>query len=283
MIAATEPSPAGPGVQAVLNAAPRVLRTLGRARRSSPRRRSCRPPASGTPTAAGRDDGGARRAPQTPGHLEWCAALTRALPWLKVVVIVRDPRAVVASRLEAPWRPQRRDSYALATEKWRLDQDMIAGVLGSLGKDRCLELHYEQMVADPDGTRSAIAQLLEIDRASMLRTPDPAELYFPWEESWKSRAVGEITVDRVHAWKKKLPPRVARRIEAICRTEMIRAGYPTELSPLGARVVRLAMSRERTSLASWPCGAIGAHERSSSAPRCSNRLRGVVASAHAGS
>jgi hypothetical protein len=186
---------------------------------------------------------------KTPGHLQWCLALARVSPWLKVVAAVRDPRAVVASRLEAPWRPQRRDWYALAAEKWKLDQEVIAKAVDDLGPERCLVLHYERVVADPDWARTAIAGLLGLEGgAEPQKSPNPGELYFPWEEFWKARAVGEITTDRVRAWEKKLPRRKARRIEALCRDGMIRFGYPTELGPLRARVERVTLS-PRTNIA----------------------------------
>jgi hypothetical protein len=178
---------------------------------------------------------------KTPGHLQWCLAIANASPSLRVIAAVRDPRAVVASRLEAPWRPQRNDWYALAAEKWVQDQQVVARAVDGLGPDRCLVLHYERVVADPDWARSSIAGLLGLEAGPTDRTPSAGELYFPWEEHWKQRAVGEITTDRVRAWEQKLPRRQAIRIEAICRQGMERFGYPTQLGRARAWLSRASL------------------------------------------
>lgn len=173
--------------------------------------------------------GGARiYGEKTPPHLAWWGPLARGLPSLKIIAVVRDPRAVVASWLDTPWMPPRRDGYVLVAERWRLDQWVIARALETLGPDRCLLLRYEDVVVDPDRARAAIAALIGVEGGGPVRTPDAGELYLPWE-TVKSRSVGEITADRVRAWEERLPPGHARRVEAVCRRAMLRFGYPTDL------------------------------------------------------
>jgi hypothetical protein len=178
---------------------------------------------------------------KTPPHLSWWGPLSRGLPSLKLIAIVRDPRAVVASWLDTPWMPPRRDGYVLVAERWRLDQREIARAADALGPKRCLLLRYEDVVVDPDRTRSAIATVIGAEGAEPVHTPDASELYLPWE-TVKSRSVGEITADRVRAWEERLPSGHARRIEAICRTGMRRFGYPTALGAAGAAAVQATLS-----------------------------------------
>ena len=45
---------------------------------------------------------------KTPNHLVWWRPISEASPTISFVVVVRDPRAVVASNLAMPWREDRR-------------------------------------------------------------------------------------------------------------------------------------------------------------------------------
>ena len=102
---------------------------------------------------------------KTPDHLLWWRPITRAAPWMRFVLVVRDPRAVVASSLSVPWRdnPELRewdeDVYLAMAQRWAIDQQRGAAMAAELGP-RCLPLRYEDVVADPDGARSAISAFL---------------------------------------------------------------------------------------------------------------------------
>lgn len=178
---------------------------------------------------------------KTPPHLLWWAPLARALPALKIIAVVRDPRAVVASWLDTPWMPTRLDGYVLVAERWRLDQGVIARAAEALGPERCLLLRYEDIVVDPDRARGAIATLIGAEGGTPVRTPEADELYLPWE-TVKSRAVGEITAERISAWEERLPPALARRVEAVCRRAMVRFGYPTSQGALRSVAVQASFN-----------------------------------------
>lgn len=171
---------------------------------------------------------------KTPNHLLWWRPLSRALPHLRVVAIVRDPRGVVASYASMPFGM---DVHAALAEAWVRDQRHVLAARRDLGAERCLVLRYEDVVAEPDLARDRLKELL--GRAS---TPDGAEpaaprpveadrLFMPWE-TWKASAAGPIVRTRVDAWRDELLPKEAARIAWICRREMRTFGY--EPDPRGA-------------------------------------------------
>lgn len=90
------------------------------------------------------------RGEKTPEHLMWWRPLVRALPGLKIVAVVRDPRAVAASHLEVPWGIR---SHVVLAEQWSFDQRQVMAARATLGRRRCLVLHYE----DASPTRTALA------------------------------------------------------------------------------------------------------------------------------
>ena len=165
---------------------------------------------------------------KTPTHLPWWKPLTGAMPRLRVIAVVRDPRAVVASTLELPWGPKRSEGFAVVAQRWLCDQRQVARAGETLAPDRFLLLRYEDVVADPDGARRRIAELIgvAVDGAAQ---PLASDILLP-RESWKSRAVERVTEERVRAWEGTLTDRQVQRIEAICHPEMSRFGYDSRFT-----------------------------------------------------
>jgi len=181
---------------------------------------------------------------KTPGHLVWWRPLSQAAPWMRFVVVVRDPRAVVGSSLEMPWRsdptlPAWGDRMHLVfAALWSFFQGQVPLMQSRLGPDRCLVLRYEDVVVAPDATRARLAAFLgrPVGREP---TPAPAGIVLPWE-SWKAGALGPVGEDRVTAWHEQLAPDRAAEIAALCRTGMRRFGYGDGRPSATEAAVRLA-------------------------------------------
>lgn len=152
---------------------------------------------------------------KTPSHLAWWPYLTAAFPALKVVGVVRDPRAVVASNLAVPWGMSR---PAVLAERWRVDQRDLREAAAALG-DRLSILRYEEVVSDPLAAQRTLATFLGTSGPTGLPgTPVPVE-------PWKSAAFGTITENRVDGWRRVLTPRQAAQVSAVAGKEMARHGY----------------------------------------------------------
>jgi hypothetical protein len=175
---------------------------------------------------------------KTPDHLLWWRPLAKALPELKVVTVVRDPRAVVNSYRAMPFGM---DSTAAIAERWSADQEQVEAMHRVLGPDRWLALRYEHVVEDPEGARCGLARFLEIgDSGGDAREEvgDPT-LHMPWE-TWKAAASGPIVKDRAEAWRAELTNREVADITAICRPNMSRLGYLEDPSDRRVSRVRVA-------------------------------------------
>jgi glycosyltransferase involved in cell wall biosynthesis len=174
--------------------------------------------------------GGARvLGEKTPGHLWWWPAIAEAAPHVQFVLTVRDPRAVVASILSMPWAKEGelaqwgdKAHLSLAT-RWAFDQEVAAAMIDAVGPSRCVVLRYEDVVARPETARHGIARLIGLgEDVSYQKAPD--DLVLPWE-SWKLRALDEVTTDRVSTWGEDLGTARADEVAAICRAGMVRFGY----------------------------------------------------------
>jgi Sulfotransferase family len=166
---------------------------------------------------------------KTPSHLRWWRQLTSGMPELRLVAVVRDPRAVVASYFDA-WGPR---PAAVLAERWALDQREVAAAWRALGDERCLVLRYEDVVRDPDAARQSLASLLGVP-VRVGRTPGPLAL--AWE-TWKARASGPVTADGIDRWRSVLPGAIADEVAAVARREMEAYGYRAaeRTAPVGAR------------------------------------------------
>jgi hypothetical protein len=167
---------------------------------------------------------------KTPKHLYWWLPLTRAVPDLKLVAVVRDPRAVVASSLRVSWG--RRSLIRLA-ERWASDQREVARATAILGPSRFLVLRYEDVVVDPASAYRALGGFLHMSQGRSNHRGQANQevrslLFVPRERTWKGRAADPITPDRLEAWRSFLSPKEAAIVGAICQRGMRRFGYRSE-------------------------------------------------------
>jgi Sulfotransferase family len=166
---------------------------------------------------------------KTPGHLWWWRPISVAAPWMRFVVVVRDPRAVVASLLAMPWEAgvdhqawAGRLHLALAG-KWAFDQEVASALLAELAPSRALLLRYEDVVSDPPAARSAIARLLGRSGTEQIQQA-PSSMVHPWEH-WKKRAMQDVVSERVDGWQTELGERRAAEVAWICRKGIAHFGY----------------------------------------------------------
>jgi hypothetical protein len=205
---------------------------------------------------------------KTPGHVSWLARLRDLRPDLLVVGVVRDPRAVVASRRAVAWGGS--SVYVLAT-RW-LDAQRHLAEHAAACPDRTIVLRYEDVVSDPDRARRSIADLVGAVPDAERPVAPAARFGLPWED-WKQRASEPITDDRTEQWREELSGDQVARIGAICAPMLDRFGYSaartTRATPwFGRRAARArrdrrraeeAIRREREVIAHADLGAPEAH------------------------
>ncbi|MEU6407380.1 sulfotransferase [Microbispora sp. NPDC046933] len=161
---------------------------------------------------------------KTPEHLLWWRAMTSADPALKIVGVVRDPRAVAASHRAVPWGI--RDPGELA-EEWVFDQRSLRAARHRLGPRRCLVVRYEDLVAGPAASRARLADFLGVPPASASEAAEERPLppiVHPWEW-WKARALEPVTTERRDLWRTVLTPAEAALVTEVAAPEMAAFGY----------------------------------------------------------
>jgi len=167
-------------------------------------------------------DEGAIIGEKTPIHLQWWRPITRALPELRLVAVVRDPRSVAAS-----YRQVWNGSHLSVAARWNSDQTTLAAAQQELG-ERLLLLKYEDVVADPGKTQESLGAFLGVSDRDRAYAPSvsPQKITVA-SEWWKSRVFEPVTQARVTAWQDTLTPKQADQVLAVCRPSAPLFGYPT--------------------------------------------------------
>ena len=165
---------------------------------------------------------------KTPGHLNWVVRLAELRPELRVVGVVRDPRAVAASLNETPWG---RAPIELQARRWLDAHTEMARIADRLG-DRAIVVRYEDVVGAPDAARSAIGELLEVRPGGTEAVAAPLAL--DWEH-WKAGVERPVTDDRVDRWRETLDDWDAAKLGAICEPVLARFGYTDAVPRAGRR------------------------------------------------
>ena len=162
---------------------------------------------------------------KTPPYVYAVDELLAVWPDARIVVLVRDARAVAHSIVRLPFGPN--NPYAAAG--W-----WARGIRAGLEADRrhpeqVLTVRYEDLVAEPEATVRRVcdhvrlgynSEMLAIERAAPGKiVPEQAEWY-----SGVSKPISAAAGDR---WRTEMPPEDQRLVAAVAGPELRELGYET--------------------------------------------------------
>lgn len=164
-------------------------------------------------------------ADKDPRLLEFGRELHAAFPDSHMVHIVRDPRAVLASKMKAEWSRSRH--WILNAMVGRLQMDIGDAAGRRRFGWRYHVVRYEDLVRDPRRELTRLCHELDIDfdEQMLAYTGRASRLMSPEEAAWKSETTESLMPDRVDAWTRDLSRRRVRFTEAVMRRWMKRYGY----------------------------------------------------------
>ncbi|MBV9463567.1 MAG: sulfotransferase [Verrucomicrobiae bacterium] len=160
---------------------------------------------------------------------EFAEPLVRALPGGRVIHVVRDPRAVCASKnvrdAKYPWLFMIRHWRKNVLMAWRAQQRADPSQL---------VLRYEDVVRDPEASARAICSFLKIDFDPKMI--EAAEFRDGSGQTWNGNSSYQERITTFDAglaekWRRVLKPEELRLIEALCAPEMAAFGYELESAP----------------------------------------------------
>ncbi len=159
-------------------------------------------------------------------------AFLRAFPGGRVILVRRDPRAVLASNLGMARHDPSQVAHPLSVLRHWRKQEAIAALLAT--DPRVSVLSYEGLVRDPAGVTSAVCGFLGVDDDGAMSDParlrDASGNAFVANSSFETGAAG-VAPEMAERWRTRLPHERVRMTEAVCGLEMAAAGLELTGSP----------------------------------------------------
>lgn len=179
---------------------------------------------------------------KTPLHVFYLNVLVKMFPSMRAIHIVRDPRDVASSLMEAPFTPVG-DPVSFAFEWNRTiraaDESKGEGV-------RIVTIRYEDLVRYPEATLQRICKSLGLAfESDMLAFHEVAGSYAP-KQSWMKGVGQPLNESSVGRWRGNIGKGDVALIEAITKDGMTTFGYERVTGALSLRKVgRIARRLER--------------------------------------
>lgn len=186
--------------------------------------------------------GATRVGEKSPVHTHYVGSLSESFPDAKFIHMVRDPRAVVLSRIKAGFGSNLVEPNV---HRWRRAAEMHRDHAERLGSDRYLLVHYEQLVSDQRETLGRVCEFLGIELTdAMLEHHKRGDKGFPERSrEWMENTTKPVFTSSIEKWKSELKPTHAAMIDAALGEHVGAMGY----EPSGASVsmvgLRLTLSR----------------------------------------
>ena len=167
--------------------------------------------------------GAARFGEKTPPNVRYLDDLIAIFPRARIVHIVRDPRAAVASALRMPWYPKEVVTNSL---KWYLDVQ-AAQLFAERHPDLIYEVRYEDLVREPRRELERICEFVgESFDERMLQYHEGADQVVSMQhEPWSKGITAPLYQERLASWERELSPHQVYVIDRITGAVRERAGY----------------------------------------------------------
>ena len=162
---------------------------------------------------------------KTPAHDSYVDVLLRWYPQARIIWMFRDPRAVTASLLNAPWASQYTEVHA---KKWRntmgfFDQQWAEDMRVKL-------VQYEMLVTNPEFELRQVCRFIgEEYNSAMLfdrsKVSSPISSNSDWGKARQEAAIQPITNASLEKWRTSLSPTQIALVEHITWHGMLKHGY----------------------------------------------------------
>jgi hypothetical protein len=169
--------------------------------------------------------GKSRWGDKTPLYVRFIPMLADLFPEARFVHVIRDGRAVALSYMSIPWGPS---TVWQAAAKWRADVTAGRRAGDSLGRDRYIEVRYEDLVSDPQLELRKICDFsaLEFDEAMLTYHEDALRrLQCGPDATDFHRSAAAPPTAGLRDWRSQMPAADVEAFEAVAGAELAQLGY----------------------------------------------------------
>lgn len=161
---------------------------------------------------------------KTPGHYRHVSTLLDWYPDCRILFLLRDPRAVVASNIRAPFAP----SFAwFSARRW---SEVISVYQAHKHDPRVELLRYEDFVANPDVVLNDLAKQYGRDELKGSKRVAPVAPQTEWRSAHLKAARNPVSQKNIGKWRQQLSDYEIWQVEAETGHEMQIFGYDPVIS-----------------------------------------------------
>ena len=181
---------------------------------------------------------------KTPANRDYIPAIFSRFPRAKLLVTMRDPRAILAARIALEkTRKTRRFSVYYVIAHWRVGAKLAKSVRDS--KVPGLVVGYEELVLHPSRSMQKVCHYLDIAfRPEIVLKPTKAGRLWGGNSAARVR-FSEISTEPVARWERELSEEEIGWVEWHCRDLMPEFGYQPRLSRRALRYFMKPIRGER--------------------------------------
>jgi hypothetical protein len=170
-------------------------------------------------------------------YMEHGEVAKTVFPDAQFVIIIRDPRAVVASLIQNFGR-----SVEGASLTWRQGVELGEALARRFPSD-CLQVKYEELVADPEAVLGCICAFLGVEYSSKMLAYHEAnqrlEMIPVGQERLHPHTAAPLSTEHAAKWRDQLSPSTVGVIEAIAGRVMRRWDYDASGAPAPGLLARM--------------------------------------------
>ncbi|WP_123631390.1 sulfotransferase family protein [Salinisphaera orenii] len=165
-----------------------------------------------------------------PRAIEWLGAASVALPGVRIIHVVRDPRDVLLSKKKADWSSTRGVLWHVFAARVQLRLGRGSGRRMRLG--HYCELIYEELLDNPSGELQRLCAFLGLDyEHAMLDFGHEAQrLVSPGEMQWKKETLGPLLSNNRGKWRGQLRDWEVALVEQVCGEHFRLGGYESSFA-----------------------------------------------------
>lgn len=170
--------------------------------------------------------GKSRWGEKTPNNLRYVPFIQKAFPDARFILVVRDGRAAVMSRLRHPnWR---RNLLGCARH-WAADAEIMRRLIEQQDNKSLHVLRFEQLLTHPEETVRAMCEFLaERYEPGMLDASEEVQVdrldYY--RQPWMAKSTRGIDQARATQWDKEYSSRQLKLVETVAGRQLGALGYP---------------------------------------------------------
>lgn len=190
--------------------------------------------------AFGQLNGAKRVGEKTPTNVRYLWEIVDLFPDARIIHILRDPRDSISSRMRYPFSSS---SVIFNTLLWKIEMIYALDFAADprTHADRYMEIHYEDLVADPAAVMTRIARFIGVAFDDSMLVGHQRVDQIIKDEPWKLGIGQPINRQSVGAWRQRLTPAQVGLLERVAGDYLTRTGYERQATVGGTKVLAEAL------------------------------------------